>query len=199
MESGPAIDSPTAQHQQARSLPMTSHDGPGSPTTLTHCDSLSSSSSENREGGAKETTRAAQTHAGSSGPTTVAGDDVPAPPVFKAGRRLPKPVTNFLRRWLFEHADHHFSAVPRRGSSLVPQRSLHSKLLTPGFRLAPYYNQLNSFSHGLLINCVCSSSSVTTESMTEERTPSSRTGAFRSPSVSSRPHSVMTLRGSGIR
>lgn len=106
MESGPAIDSPTAQHQQARSVPRTSHDGPGSPTALTHCDSLSSSSSENREGGAKEATCAAQTHAGSSGPTTVAGDDVPAPPVVKAGRALPKPVTDFLGKWLFEHADH---------------------------------------------------------------------------------------------
>ncbi|KAG8949211.1 hypothetical protein FRC04_009010 [Tulasnella sp. 424] len=103
---GPAIDSPTVQHQQGHSSPMNSHGPSGSPTTLAHRDSLSSSSSENTEVGAKEATPAAQTDAASSTATTAAGDDAPAPPVVKAGRKLPKPVTDFLRKWLLEHADH---------------------------------------------------------------------------------------------
>ncbi|KAG9051668.1 hypothetical protein FS837_000056 [Tulasnella sp. UAMH 9824] len=109
LASGPAIDSPTTGHQQqGHPSPMNTHAaaGSGSPPSLTHRDSLSSNSSENTEVGAKESTPSALSDPASAAGAATAGDDTPAPPVVKAGRKLPKPVTDFLRKWLLEHADH---------------------------------------------------------------------------------------------
>ncbi|KAG8943464.1 hypothetical protein FRC04_002875 [Tulasnella sp. 424] len=109
LASGPAIKSPTTGHQQqGHPSPMNSHAAAGSssPPSLTHRDSLSLNSSENTEVSAKESTPSALSDPATTGGASTAGDDAPAPPVVKAGRKLPKPVMDFLRKWLLEHADH---------------------------------------------------------------------------------------------